>query len=115
MDRAPRRQQRVASPEPPSPREQPPAQRQPQPWWEQLEPPQANAQVNAQDIDQGLLTILYEKIENLEKKMLMKGDLIDNLHLNVSAEVRQKIWAGSYVDLSILLIKNYQKLDEDKN
>ena len=88
-----------------------PAQRQPQPWWEQLEPPQANAQVDTQDIHKGLLTILYEKIENLEKKMLMKGDLIDNLHLTVPAEIRQKIWAGNYVDLSTLLIKNYQKLD----
>ena len=80
-----------------------------------MEPPQVNAQVDAQDINQGLLTILYEKIENLEKKMLMKGDLIDNLHLTVPAEIRQKIWAGNYVDLSTLLIKNYQKLDEDED
>ena len=67
-----------------------PAQRQHQPWWEQLEPPQANAQVDAQDIHQGLLTILHENIENLEMKMLMKGDLIDNQYFDRISQNKAK-------------------------
>ena len=127
VDVEPRRQRREATPAP-SPRVQPPAQPPAQPlaqppaqpgWWEapqQAPVAQANVQQAAQpqaNFDPGLLTMLYEKIENLERKMLMKGDHIDTLHLTVPVETRQKIWAGTFVDLSTLLVKNYQKLDDD--
>ena len=92
----------------PPPRDQAPqAAGQPRDWWEP-EHQQNHA-------DPGLLAFLLKEVETLKNKILMKGDLIDALHLTVPLETQEKIWAGKFVDLSTLLVKNYQKLDEDED
>ena len=113
----PRRRQQDPRPVPP-PQDAPPAQPAPPTWWDQQDQPAGpNLQDQGQLIDanQGLLTMLLEKIENLEKMVLMKGDLIDALHLTVPSDTKQKICSGKYIDLSTLLVKNYQKLDDDSD
>ena len=96
-------------PTPPPPRGQASqAAGQPQDWWE----PEPQQQQHA---DSGLLAYLLKEVETLKNQILMKGDLIDALHLTVPLETQEKIWAGKFVDLSTLLVKNYQKLDEDED
>ena len=101
----------------PRPRQQVPApERQPSPdqWWENARPGERPEERPEERQNEGLLSLLLEKIEGLEKKLMVNGDIIDALHLTVTPDLKEKIWGGKFVDLSALLVKNYQTKKEEQ-
>ena len=60
----------------------------------------------------GVLNSLLMKIHDLEKKALVKGDLVDPLHLTVPEEIKNKIWEGKFVEFKELLKKTLKPNEE---
>ena len=87
-------------------------------WWASehtLEPPVG--QHHAEEQDQGVYQLLLDKIQSLENRLdaRSQGELIDPLNMTVTPELKTKIWSQKFIDLSQLLSKNYQTLEEDAN
>ena len=70
-------------------------------------PPPPPAPVSAGDYQK-----LLERIQELERKVTVQGDLIDPLNLTVQSDLRGKIWEEKCIDLSTLLIKSHQDNEE---
>ena len=67
----------------------------------QIQPPQAETGV--------LIKELREELELLKKQILVKGDLLEHLHISVKSELKEKIQSGKFVEFHELLKKSFKE------
>ena len=81
-------------------------------WWA---PADQTHQAPSDEPQQGLLNFLVEEVNALKKQLSaqLQGDIIDELHITVTPELQEKIWSNKFVDLSQLLEKNHQALEDE--
>ena len=77
----------------------------------QLPPPPPPAPEQA-TVSAGDYKKLLDRLDLLEKKVTVQGDLIDPLNLTVQPDLREKIWEGKCVDFANLLVKSHQEREE---
>ena len=87
-------------------------------WWAARTNAQAESAQHQQSPAQeneGLLNLLLEEVNSLKQqiRVQLQGDIIDELHITVTPELKEKIWSNKFVDLSQLLEKNQQVFEEE--